>query len=119
MLVPRETLSSASTTGTFPVSARYCSSFLVFGAVSVATINNLAGFCSYAERSTGSKVSRADPYSVQVNNGNVWLLRAEWNKDFIEEHRLFPFAKLKDQVDAASGAFSKVSKVRKVAGAID
>lgn len=84
-----------------------------------ATINNLAGFCSYAERSTGSKVSRADPYSVQVNNGNVWLLRAEWNKDFIEEHRLFPFSKLKDQVDAASGAFSKVSKVRKVAGAID
>ena len=84
-----------------------------------ATINNLAGFCSYAERSTGSKVSRADPYSVQVNNGNIWLLRAEWNKDFIEEHRLFPFAKLKDQVDAASGAFSKVSKVRKVAGAID
>lgn len=84
-----------------------------------ATITNLAGFTSHAERSTGNKITRADPYSVQVNNGNIWLLRGEWNKAFIEEHRMFPFGKLKDQVDAASGAFSKVSLVRKVAGAID
>lgn len=79
-----------------------------------ATIRNLAGFKIYAERPQGDKVYRADPYSVQVNNGNVMLLREEWNKAFIEEHRFFPFGMYKDQVDAAAGAFSKLAN-RKVA----
>lgn len=80
-----------------------------------ATIRNLAGFASYADRPTGDKVTRADPYSVQVNNGNVQLLRGEWNREFIEEHRFFPFSKFKDQVDAGSGALSKLAG-KKVAG---
>ena len=74
-----------------------------------ATTRNLAGFSAHADRPTGDKVFRADPYSVQVNNGNVLLLRAEWNHEFKEEHRNFPFSTYKDQVDAASGAFSKVA----------
>jgi len=73
-----------------------------------ATIRNLAGFSSHADRPTGDKVFRADPYSVQVNNGNVLLLNAEWNHVFVEEHRNFPFSTYKDQVDATSGAFSKL-----------
>ena len=62
----------------------------------------------YAERPTGSKEERADPYSVAVNNGLVGLLVGEWNRDFIEEHRFFPFGNFKDQVDAAAGAFNKL-----------
>lgn len=72
------------------------------------TIRNLAGWNVYAERPTGDKAFRADPYSVQVNNGNFILLNAHWNKDFVEEHRYFPFSTYKDQVDAASGAFNKL-----------
>lgn len=72
------------------------------------TIRNLAGFSVYAERPTGDKVFRADPYSVQVNNGNVSLLAGAWNREFIEEHRFFPFSTYKDQVDASSGAFGKL-----------
>jgi len=79
-----------------------------------ATIRNLAGFSCYAERPTGDKVFRADPYSVQVNNGNVLLLRGVWNRDFMEEHRFFPYSTYKDQVDAASGAFNKLTSVRRV-----
>jgi len=79
-----------------------------------ATIRNLAGFSNYADRPTGDKVFRADPYSVQVNNGNVSLLRGDWNHDFIEEHRFFPFGTYKDQVDAAAGAFTKLTKKREV-----
>lgn len=72
------------------------------------TIKGLAGFSVYADRPTGDKVYRADPYSVQVNNGNIYLLRGNWNTDFIEEHRHFPFSTYKDQVDAAAGAFNKL-----------
>jgi len=82
-----------------------------------ATITNLAGFTSIAERPVGDKIYRADPYSVQVNNGNVLLLNGDWNAEFIEEHRFFPFSTYKDQVDAAGAAFSKLT-VAKMAGPI-
>jgi predicted phage terminase large subunit-like protein len=67
-----------------------------------------------ADRPQGDKVYRADPYSVQVNDGNVMLMRADWNTEFIEEHRHFPFGTYKDQVDAAAGAFSKLVRKRVV-----
>lgn len=82
-----------------------------------ATIRNLSGFSSYADKPIGDKIYRADPYSVQVNQGNVLLLRGDWNYAFIEEHRFFPFSTYKDQVDASAGAFSKLSR-RKIAGNI-
>lgn len=78
------------------------------------TIRNLAGFAVYAERPTGDKAFRADPYSVQVNQGNIALLKAKWNMEFIEEHRYFPYSIFKDQVDAAGGAWHKLV-VRRIA----
>ena len=72
------------------------------------TIRNLVGYVCRAEHPTGDKVFRADPYSVQVNNGAFMLLHAEWNRVFIEEHRFFPFSTYKDQVDASAGAFNKL-----------
>jgi predicted phage terminase large subunit-like protein len=79
-----------------------------------STIRNLAGHVAFADRPVGDKVFRADPYSVQVNYGNVLLLRADWNHEFIEEHRYFPFSTYKDQVDASSGAFAKLSSKKLV-----
>lgn len=80
--------------------------------VAEATVRNLAGFVIYTERPTGDKTRRADPYSVQVNNGNVLLLNGDWNKEFIDEHRFFPFSKYKDQVDSAAGAMNKLTQRR-------
>jgi len=77
-----------------------------------ATIKNLAGFTAKADRPQGDKIYRADPFSVQVNEGNVWMIRADWNRDFIEEYRHFPFSTYKDQVDGGSGAFSKLTTKR-------
>lgn len=74
-----------------------------------ATIKNLAGFRIDKDHPTGDKVYRADPYSVQVNNGNVLLLNANWNQPFINEHEHFPNSTYKDQVDAAAGAFNKLN----------
>jgi len=73
------------------------------------SIRNLAGFRVFADHPTGNKVYRADPLSVQVNRGNVLLLRGEWNRAFIEEFRNFPFGTYKDQVDAASAAFNRLA----------
>ncbi len=73
-----------------------------------ATTSNLAGFVVRADRPVGDKIYRADPYSVQVNDGNVSLLRAPWNETFVGEHKLFPLSRFKDQVDSAAGAFSKL-----------
>lgn len=70
------------------------------------TIRNLAGFFVKAERPTGDKAYRADPYSVQVNSGNIKLRVAHWNRQYIEELELFPNSTYKDQVDASSGAFN-------------
>ena len=78
-----------------------------------STISNLVGFITYAECPTGDKAYRADPYSVQVNNGNVALVQGDWNHDYMEECRYFPFGTYKDQVDGSSGAFNKLNAGKK------
>lgn len=74
-----------------------------------STVRNLAGFIIQAERPTGDKAVRAEPYSVQVEAGNVRILRGEWNKDYLGEMKTFPVGKYKDQIDASSGAFNKLA----------
>lgn len=77
------------------------------------SVTNLSGYSVKVEPPQGDKIYRADPFSVQVNHGNVLLLRADWNKAFIEEHRFFPYGTHKDQVDAASGAFRMLNRFKK------
>ena len=78
------------------------------------TIRNLAGFHVEKDRPTGDKTQRADPLSVQVNNGNILLRVAEWNKDYKDEFELFPNSTYKDQVDATSSGFNYLVKKRDV-----
>lgn len=79
-----------------------------------ATIRNLIGYFCEADHPSGDKIYRADPYSVAVNNGDVWLLKGDWNHEFIEEHRFFPFSQYKDQVDAAAAGFAKLTRSKTV-----
>jgi predicted phage terminase large subunit-like protein len=81
-----------------------------------STIKNLTGFRVYADRVTGSKELRAEPYAAQVEVSNVALLNADWTKEFISEHEKFPTGKFKDQVDSAAGAFAKLNVQVKRAG---
>src|SRR5690606_28895404 len=69
-----------------------------------------AGYPVSAKPVTGDKVTRADPFSSQVNAGNVKLLRGDWNSDFIEELRTFPNGKNDDQVDAAADGFNEIAQ---------
>lgn len=73
------------------------------------TIRNLRGYTVKADKVTGSKEIRAEPYASQVQGGNVTLKAAGWNRAFIDEHETFPNGKYKDQVDAAAGAFNKLT----------
>ena len=61
----------------------------------------------------GGKAGRADPWSVQVNAGNVWITPGHWNKDLIDEHTYFPFGNFDDVVDACVGAFSLIAQPHK------
>jgi len=72
------------------------------------TVRMLSGFDVHAESVTGDKSTRALPYSAQMEAGNVLLLRALWNKAYLDELSAFPVGKYKDQVDASSGAFNKL-----------
>lgn len=74
-----------------------------------STIHNLAGYTVKAERPTGDKTVRAEPYSVQVNAGNIRVLNAHWTQAFVDEHKTFPVGKYKDQIDASGGAFNKLT----------
>lgn len=74
-----------------------------------ATVRNLAGYVVDVENPTGDKSARAEPFSIQVEAGNVEILRADWNSAFIEELRTFPVGKHDDQVDASAGAFNAVA----------
>jgi predicted phage terminase large subunit-like protein len=68
-----------------------------------ATIRMLVGF--------NVRTDRAQPYAAQVQAGNVLLLARGWNRAFLDEHETFPAGKYKGQVDAAAGAFNKVTTV--------
>lgn len=80
------------------------------------TIRSLAGYSAYADRPTGDKEARARPYAAQVGAGNVTLLRGPWLQAFLDEHKSFPRSAYKDQVDAAAGAFAKLTARKKTAG---
>jgi predicted phage terminase large subunit-like protein len=67
----------------------------------------LPGYAFSGQRATGDKVTRAKPFAAAVANGNVKIIRAPWNTDFIDEMSSFPEARVHDdQVDAATHAFN-------------
>ena len=77
------------------------------------SIRGLAGYHVKAERVTGDKVARAMPASAQVEAGNVYMVRAPWNKKFIDQGHMFPDGRLKDMIDAFCGAFNKLYRLKK------
>jgi predicted phage terminase large subunit-like protein len=73
-----------------------------------STIRNLAGFKVYADKVTGDKVIRAEPFAAQVQGGNVALVAGAWVHALLDEMESFPNGKYQDQVDACSGAFNRL-----------
>lgn len=74
------------------------------------TVKQLSGYNVHAERATGDKATRAQPFAAQAEAGNVSVLASRWADDYLDELASFPEGKYKDQVDASSGAFNKLAK---------
>ena len=71
------------------------------------TVKNLHGFRVLRDRPKGDKMTRAYPFSAQMNGGNVKMVRGEWNAAYLEELQHFcETAKFKDQCDASSGGYA-------------
>jgi predicted phage terminase large subunit-like protein len=75
-----------------------------------AFVRLLAGFSVKTKPISGDKQVRADPFSSQVNAGNVRLVRGAWNKAYVEELRQFPMGSHDDQVDASADAFGEIQR---------
>ena len=68
----------------------------------------LHGFNFRSSPESGDKETRAVPFAAQVEAHNVFLVKATWNYDFVEEAATFPTGTFKDQIDAASRAYAAV-----------
>jgi predicted phage terminase large subunit-like protein len=75
-----------------------------------SSLRRFKKFGAYADKVTGHKEVRAEPYAAQVQAGNVLLLAGDWNRAFLDEHEQFPVGRYKDQVDATAGAFNKLAE---------
>lgn len=71
------------------------------------TIRNLSGFVIKADRPSGDKDTRLEPFAAQAEAGNVRLVKGQWNYGYIEELVAIPNGKYRDQADATAGAFNK------------
>jgi phage terminase large subunit-like protein len=67
-----------------------------------------------AESVTGSKEIRAQPLSLAVNSGNVYVALSEpVRKEMFKEFKNFPLSTYKDQVDAAADGYRYLYKLLK------
>lgn len=84
------------------------------------SIRNLAGFRVRSDVPSGDKTLRAEPFSVQVNQGNVLIPvgHFEWLNAYIQEMQFFPWSTHDDQIDASSGAFTLLARGRTRVGAL-
>lgn len=78
----------------------------------IASIRNLRGFRVHADRVTGSKLVRLQPFITQAEVGNVKLVRGLWNEAWLNELTAVPNSRYMDQVDGTSGAFNRVTRSR-------
>jgi predicted phage terminase large subunit-like protein len=74
-----------------------------------ATIRMLAGFVVFADRPTGNKSIRLEPFAAQAGAGNIRLVQGMWNREYVDELCVAPYGKHDDQVDATSAAFNKLA----------
>jgi predicted phage terminase large subunit-like protein len=75
-----------------------------------STIRNLAGTNVFADKVTGSKEVRAEPFIAQCQGGNVWFVAGGWIHDFLAEAESWPNGRYRDQIDAAAGSFAWLIK---------
>lgn len=85
-------------------------------------IKMLSGFSLNIERESGSKETRAEPFSAQwigvkgAEKGNVYVLNAPWTSAYLAQMDGFPDRKFKDMADASSTGFLELEKMNTSSG---
>ena len=69
----------------------------------------LAGWPVMLEPQSGSKIQRAMPLAAQASSGNVYIVDAVWNDDFLLEITSAPNGAHDDMMDAVSSAFNRLT----------
>lgn len=80
-----------------------------------ALIRAAAGYNYRKSGESGDKVTRAAPFSASAENDDVMIVKADWNKAYLDELAVFPASKFKDQVDASSRAYMELTKPQSTA----
>ena len=86
--------------------------------VALAYTSMLAGYDVEFTPETGDKRTRAKPLAAQVEAGNVYMLRGDWNRELIDELGVFPHGKHDDQVDSLSRAFHRLLEIEHTGGVV-
>jgi predicted phage terminase large subunit-like protein len=81
-----------------------------------ALLTLLSGFPVRADKVSGSKLVRAQPFQAKAEAKLVHLVAGKWNKDWLEELTSFPNGKYKDQVDSVSGAYNRLPRYMNLPG---
>lgn len=71
----------------------------------------LGGLPVRFDRPTGSKAARAAPFAAAAEQGRVGVLSRPWFTEWVRELESFPGGSHDDQVDSASGAYSRLEVV--------
>ncbi len=72
----------------------------------------LPGYAVIGKPSTGDKFVRAQPVFAAAKAGLLRMLKSHWNRNLVDEFRLFPDAPHDDQIDALSGCFNELNAAR-------
>ena len=75
-------------------------------------ISMLSGFKVKKKPQTGKKTVRFSPCSAQIEGGNVFIVRGDWNEAYFKELEGFPGPGHDDMVDATSEAFDLLRRIR-------
>lgn len=68
------------------------------------------GYPFRGKRTTGAKELRAETVAAAAERGEIRIVKARWNAEFLREITRFPRATHDDQVDALSGAWEDLTK---------
>lgn len=85
-------------------------------------IKLLSGFSLNIERESGSKETRAEPFSAQwiglkgSEKGHVYVLNAPWTSAYLAQMDGFPDRKFKDMADASCTGFLELEKMNTSSG---
>ena len=69
----------------------------------------LVGFKVFADRPTGAKDVRLEPFAAQVEHNNVAVLNRGWTRDYLAALESCAVGSVSDEGDASSGSFNHLA----------